>query len=94
MQQQANIIENLFRFEYGKIMAILVNKFGPAHLESIEDAMQDALLKAMQIWGYKDVPQNPTSWLLGRGGEHPEGIRQRAWCRSRSYPPLPALPSL
>jgi len=41
-----------------------VNKFGPSHIESIEDAVQDALLKAMQVWGYKELPDNPTSWLL------------------------------
>jgi len=64
MQEQKRIIENLFRYEYGKIIAVLVNKFGPSHLESIEDAVQDALLKAMQVWGYKDVPDNPTSWLF------------------------------
>jgi len=64
MQSQTKIVENIFRYEYGKIMAILVNRFGPAYLEKIEDAVQDALLKAMQVWGYKNVPDKPTSWLL------------------------------
>lgn len=64
MQNQTKIVENIFRYEYGKIMAILVIKFGPAYLEKIEDAVQDALLKAMQVWGYKNVPDNTTSWLL------------------------------
>jgi len=64
MQGQNKLVENVFRYEYGKILAILINRFGPAHLEKIEDAVQDALLKAMQIWGYKKVPDNPTAWLL------------------------------
>ena len=68
MQDQKEIVENVFRYEYGKIMAILVNRFGPTHLEKIEDAVQDALLKAMQIWGYKNVPNNPTAWLLRVAG--------------------------
>ncbi|MEX0288752.1 MAG: RNA polymerase sigma factor [Flavobacteriaceae bacterium] len=68
MQDQKEIVENVFRYEYGKILAILVNRFGPAHLEKIEDAVQDALLKAMQIWGYQNVPDKPTSWLLRVAG--------------------------
>ena len=68
MLDQKEIVENVFRYEYGKIMAILVNRFGPIHLEKIEDAVQDALLKAMQVWGYKNVPDKPTSWLLRVAG--------------------------
>ncbi len=68
MQEQNELVESVFRYEYGKIMAVLVNKFGPSHLEKIEDAVQDALLKAMQVWGYKNVPDNPTGWLLRVAG--------------------------
>ena len=68
MLDQKEIVENVFRYEYGKIMAILVSKFGPGLLEKIEDAVQDALLKAMQVWGYKNVPDNPTAWLLRVAG--------------------------
>lgn len=64
MQTAATYVENLFRHEYGKIVAALVHKFGTSHLELIEDAVQDALLKAMQIWAYKEAPKNPTAWLL------------------------------
>ena len=58
------LVEHVFRHEYGKMVSYLVNKFGPSYLESIEDAVQDALIKAMQVWGYKEPPQNPTGWLL------------------------------
>lgn len=57
-------ITHLFRHEYGKIIAVLTNKFGTAHIENIEDAVQDTLLKAMQVWGYKNIPDNPTAWIL------------------------------
>ena len=59
-----NVIEHVFRHEYGKIMAILVHKFGPTNIENIEDVVQDALFKAMQVWGYKNIPNDPTAWLL------------------------------
>lgn len=58
-----NTIDHLFRNEYGKVVAVLTNKFGISHLEQIEDVAQDTFLKAMQVWGYKSVPDNPTAWL-------------------------------
>lgn len=61
--QLANTIDHLFRNEYGKIVAILTSKFGISYLEQIEDAAQDTFLKAMQVWAYKSVPDNPTAWL-------------------------------
>ncbi len=58
------VVAHVFRHEYGKIIAFLLHKYGTIHLEKIEDAVQEALLKAMQVWGYKGVPDNPTAWLL------------------------------
>lgn len=58
-----NTIDHLFRNEYGKVVAVLTNKFGTSYLEQIEDVAQDTFLKAMQVWAYKSVPDNPTAWL-------------------------------
>nr|WP_299071175.1 sigma-70 family RNA polymerase sigma factor [uncultured Allomuricauda sp.] len=58
-----NTIDHLFRNEYGKVVAVLTHKFGISNLERIEDAVQDTFLKAMQVWAYKKVPDNPTAWL-------------------------------
>lgn len=58
-----NTIDHLFRNEYGKIVAVLTNKFGISNLEQIEDATQDTFIKAMQVWAYKSIPDNPTAWL-------------------------------
>ncbi len=64
MSERKAILENVFRHEYGKIIAVLVNRFGASNLEKIEDAVQDALVKAMQVWAFKEVPENPTAWLI------------------------------
>ncbi|MEL6975949.1 MAG: sigma-70 family RNA polymerase sigma factor [Bacteroidota bacterium] len=56
-------VEHLFRKEYGKLVALLTNRFGASHLEQIEDVTQDTFLKAMKLWGYQEVPDNPTAWL-------------------------------
>jgi RNA polymerase sigma-70 factor (ECF subfamily) len=57
------LVDQLFRAEYGKVVAGLTQSFGIAHFEDIEDAVQDALVKAMQLWGYTAVPENPTAWI-------------------------------
>ncbi|MBO0320828.1 sigma-70 family RNA polymerase sigma factor [Muricauda sp. CAU 1633] len=56
-------IEHLFRTEYGKVVALLTHKFGTSYLEQIEDATQDTFVKAMQVWAYQSIPDNPTAWL-------------------------------
>lgn len=58
-----NTIDHLFRNEYGKVVAVLLRKYGTSHIEKIEDAVQDTFLKAMQVWAFKKVPDNPTAWL-------------------------------
>ena len=56
-------IDHLFRNEYSKLISYLTSKFGISNIDIIEDAVQDALLKAMQLWGFKDIPANPSKWL-------------------------------
>jgi len=56
-------IDHLFRHEYAKLVSYLTAKFGGANIDSIEDAVQDSLYKAMQLWSYQDLPPNPGKWL-------------------------------
>ncbi|KAA3617779.1 MAG: sigma-70 family RNA polymerase sigma factor [Calditrichaeota bacterium] len=56
-------IEHLFRREYVKICASLSHRFGIQNIQIVEDSVQDALIKAMQVWGYTDIPDNPSAWL-------------------------------
>ncbi|MEO9851200.1 MAG: sigma-70 family RNA polymerase sigma factor [Reichenbachiella sp.] len=57
------IVDNLFRNEYGKMVSLLVSKYGAPHLTLAEDVVQDAMYKAMQIWPYGEVPSNPAGWI-------------------------------
>ena len=57
-------MDHIFRHEYGKMIAMLVHKFGPSQIQNIEDAVHEALIKAMQLWPYKGTPKNTTGWLL------------------------------
>jgi RNA polymerase sigma-70 factor (ECF subfamily) len=60
----AGIVDHLFRREAGRLVAILARRFGGDRLRLAEDAVQDALLKAMQTWPFAGVPANPTAWIL------------------------------
>jgi RNA polymerase sigma-70 factor (ECF subfamily) len=58
------LTDHLFRREAGKMVAVLTKIFGAENLETAEDVVQDTLLLAMQIWGDKGIPDNPSAWLF------------------------------
>jgi len=60
---QHNLVDHLFRHQYGKMVAILSKIFGLSHLEVIEDAIQDTFLQATLKWRTR-LPENPEAWLM------------------------------
>lgn len=56
-------LNHLFRHEYGKLVALLTKVFGATNLAFVEDVAQDTLLKALESWKLKGIPQNPSAWL-------------------------------
>lgn len=55
---------HFFRREAGRMVATLTRIFGPRHLGLAEDAVQDALVKALEQWPQTGVPGNPSAWLI------------------------------
>lgn len=55
--------EHFFRHEHGRLVAVLLAQFGTWRLQLIEDAVQEALVRALQTWPYRGVPKNPAAWL-------------------------------
>ena len=55
--------EHFFRHEHGRLVATLVAQFGTRRLQLIEDAVQEALVRALQTWPYRGVPDNAAAWL-------------------------------
>lgn len=55
-------IEVTFREEYGRILAALISQLGDFMLA--EDALQDALLNALERWDKEGIPRNPGAWLM------------------------------
>lgn len=58
-----NVVEHLFRHESGRIISRLSGRYGMVHLSEIEDAVSEALIRALKTWSIKDVPESPTAWL-------------------------------
>lgn len=57
-----DIIDEVFRTEWSRLVAVLVRDFGD--LELAEDCAQDAFVQANQKWGSGDgVPDRPAAWL-------------------------------
>jgi len=58
------LVEHLFRREAGKIVATLTRIFGLGNLQLAEDLVQEALLRALQVWSYGEIPRNPAAWIM------------------------------
>src|SRR3982751_5463694 len=56
-------VELLFRQRYGQIVSTLTRIFGPQHLDLAEEVVQDAMIKALELWPFQGVPENPSAWL-------------------------------
>lgn len=57
------IIDHLFRSEYGKMVSSLTRIFGVSNLEMVEDAVQDSFQKALTNWESNGIPDIPEAWL-------------------------------
>src|ERR1041384_7541550 len=55
---------HLFRHEAGRMTASLTRLFGTHNLALVEDVVQDAFLRALDVWKIHGVPPNPSAWLM------------------------------
>jgi RNA polymerase sigma factor (sigma-70 family) len=45
------------------MVSALIRAFGLENLDLAEDAVQDTLLQACQLWPFEGIPENPNGWL-------------------------------
>ena len=57
----AEQVEKIFRTEHGRVLAALISQFEDFDLA--EDALQDALVNALERWEVDGIPKNPGAWL-------------------------------
>jgi RNA polymerase sigma factor (sigma-70 family) len=56
--------DHLFRREAGRMVATLTRLFGVHNLALAEDVVQDAFCRALEVWQFRGVPDNPSAWLM------------------------------
>lgn len=59
----ADLVDDFFRHEYSDLVAVLTQRFSWKNLQEIEDAVQYALLKALEQWTHLETPEHPARWL-------------------------------
>lgn len=57
------VADDLFRREGARLVATLAAHLGTHRLQLAEDAVQEALVRALQTWPYRGIPDNPAAWL-------------------------------
>jgi RNA polymerase sigma-70 factor (ECF subfamily) len=75
-------IETTFREEHGRILAALIGWLGDFTLA--EDALQDALVNALERWEIDGVPRNPGAWLMTAAKRRAIDRLRRATLQERS----------
>lgn len=57
------VADDLFRREGARLVAALAAHLGTHRLQLAEDVVQEALVRALQTWPYRGIPENPAAWL-------------------------------
>jgi RNA polymerase sigma-70 factor (ECF subfamily) len=58
------LVDHLFRHSAGQMVATLTRMLGPQNLSLAEEVVQDALVRAIETWPHRGVPENPRGWLM------------------------------
>jgi RNA polymerase sigma-70 factor (ECF subfamily) len=58
------LVDHLFRHSAGQMVATLTRMLGPHNLSLAEEVVQDALVRAIETWPHRGVPENPRGWLM------------------------------
>ena len=66
MYDERAAVEQVFREEYGRLVASLVRRFGD--IDIAEEAAAEALVAALEKWPESGVPPNPGGWLTITAG--------------------------
>jgi RNA polymerase sigma factor (sigma-70 family) len=58
------LVDHLCRHQSGQVVATLTRLFGLQHLDLAEDVVQETLIKALHLWSYRGIPENPGGWIM------------------------------
>jgi RNA polymerase sigma factor (sigma-70 family) len=78
--------DHLFRHEAGRMVAALTRIFGMHNLALAEDVVQDAFCRALEVWKFRGVPENPSAWLMATAKNRALDVLRRERT-ARTYAP-------
>lgn len=62
--------DKIYRQYWGEVTSHLTRKFGVSHIDMVESAVQDAFIKALDVWKTGGQPKSPKAWLIQVAGNH------------------------
>src|SRR3954466_4422528 len=77
----AEPLAEVIRVEGSRILAVLARSLGDLGLA--EDALQDAAVAAVEVWGRTGPPSDPAAWLYVAAGRRARDVTRREADRSR-----------
>ena len=80
--------EHLFRRESGRMVAALTRLFGPHNLALAEDVVQDAFCRALEVWKFRGIPDNPAAWLMAAAKRRAVDVLRREQTARKLAPQL------
>lgn len=86
------VIERIYHEERGRVLATLLSAL--RDFELAEDALQDALIAALERWDRDGLPQNPGAWLTTTARRKAIDRLRRQSTRDRKQATLDALAAL
>jgi RNA polymerase sigma-70 factor (ECF subfamily) len=57
-------VPGFFRRQSGRLVSALTRVFGVHNVALAEDVTQDALCRALTVWQFSGVPDDPAAWLM------------------------------
>jgi len=89
MSDSRRALDQVFREEYGRVVATLIRQTGD--FELAEDAVQEAIAAALVNWPQSGVPRNPAAWLTTTARRKAIDRLRRAQTRARKQGELEYL---
>jgi len=83
--------EDFFRRESGRLVSTLTRMLGVHHLALAEDAVQETLAAAVEVWAFRGVPENPSAWLTTAARNRAVSLLRRERTARRFAPEIVRL---
>lgn len=93
MSAGLELAEHLFRHQAGRMVSALVRVLGVRNLALAEDAVQDALVRALETWKYSSPPREPGAWLMACARNRAVDLLRRRGTLERIAAELGQLPA-